>query len=109
MLNVLTCFEDAVPTAPDAHLHSEDRYPDSHQLSVLFPIWSWEVLTLLVAYHEGGPPPTIPDLVTSSYPRLVARSLMQGATHYLGNLDKYARFVLLLDVSFSAIPKGTTR
>jgi len=70
---------------------------------------SQEVLTLLAAYHEGGPPPAIPDLVSDSYPRLVIRALMQGFVQHVGNLDKCVRSVLLLNFLHPAISQGATR
>ena len=84
-------------------------FQSSPVVRLLVPVWLQEALTISIAYHEGGPPPAIPDLITSSYPRLVARSLMQGATHYIGNLDRCVRSVLFLNVPFLSTSKGATR
>ena len=72
-------------------------------------MWSQEVLIPLAAYHEGGPPPAIPDLVSDSYPRLVTRALMQSFVQYIGSLDKCVRSALLLKFLHPAISQGATR
>jgi hypothetical protein len=69
---------------------------------------SQRVLTVFTAYHEGGPPPAVPDLVFNSYPRLVVRTLMQGLTRHIENLDKYVRSTLL-NVLHSTVSQGATR
>ena len=62
------------------------------------------MLTLSIAYHEGGPPAAIPDLVGNSIPRLVVRPLLQALTLHAENLDKSVGSAFLLNVQCLAFP-----
>lgn len=58
-----------------------------------------------IAYHEGGPPAAVVDLLADSVPRLVVRSLMQGPVINAENSDRFVHPAFVLSPMRLTIPR----